>query len=222
MWVLGAHKTLTRDHFRGLMDEVAIHDRALSAAEVEMHFNASRLGPASLSPVCAVKGGIIEVTFTPVPEWSNCDTLEFLIDGVQVESVAAPGGGVIIVPIPDLCDGGSEQALEVVCSPGGAAGKCTFTCPGETFVRGDSNDDGQVDISDAITTLGYLFLGNTELPCEDAADVDDDATLQLTDAVRTLTFIFLSGPPPAAPFEACGEDPTVGDALSCRSYTACI
>lgn len=44
-WVLGAHKSLTQNHFHGLLDEVAIYDRVLSPAEVETHFNASRLAP---------------------------------------------------------------------------------------------------------------------------------------------------------------------------------
>ncbi len=44
-WVLGVHKSLTQNHFRGLMDEVAIYDRVLSQNEVEAHFAASRLAP---------------------------------------------------------------------------------------------------------------------------------------------------------------------------------
>jgi arylsulfatase A-like enzyme len=44
-WVLGAHKGLTQNHFRGLMDEVAIYDHDLSPTEVQAHFNASRLAP---------------------------------------------------------------------------------------------------------------------------------------------------------------------------------
>ena len=44
------------------------------------------------------------------------------------------------------------------------------TRPTRRFRRGDSNDDGAVDVSDAITTLGVLFLGDGEITCRDAAE----------------------------------------------------
>src|SRR5690606_14602396 len=37
--------------------------------------------------------------------------------------------------------------------------------PQEIFLRTDTNGDGRVDISDAIATLQYLFLGGDEPPC---------------------------------------------------------
>jgi hypothetical protein len=41
----------------------------------------------------------------------------------------------------------------------------------QRFHRGDSNTDGSLDITDAIRTLGYLFLGKpSQIPCQDAAD----------------------------------------------------
>ena len=35
-------------------------------------------------------------------------------------------------------------------------------------------DDGTVEISDAVATLGVLFLGQGEITCDDAADSNDD------------------------------------------------
>ena len=41
---------------------------------------------------------------------------------------------------------------------------------GVSFIRGDPNQDGKVNISDAINVLGFLFLGNpTSIACLDAA-----------------------------------------------------
>ena len=71
--------------------------------------------------------------------------------------------------------------------------------PSESFfLRGDSNADGEVDLSDAVYSLSWLFLGGPRLSCEDAADTDDDGRLNVTDAVYTLNFLFLGGavPPP--------------------------
>ena len=81
-----------------------------------------------------------------------------------------------------------------------------------TFSRGEANGDGRTDISDAVYTLSYLFLGGIAPNCLDALDTDDTGTLDLTDAVRLLVYLFQGGLPPEPPFPEPGEDPTV-DAL---------
>jgi hypothetical protein len=65
-----------------------------------------------------------------------------------------------------------------------------------------------VDLSDAITVLGFLFLGDPRsLECEKSADADDSGTLDLTDVLAILNHLFLAGPAPPPPFGACGADP---------------
>ncbi|MBI4606495.1 MAG: hypothetical protein HY721_31405 [Planctomycetes bacterium] len=83
-----------------------------------------------------------------------------------------------------------------------------------TFIRGDSNGDRALDVSDAVTTLGFLFLGKGPPSCFDAADYDDDGTLAMADPIGALNFLFLSGKPPAPPFPAPGGDPTP-DGMTC-------
>src|SRR5215813_8285366 len=82
-------------------------------------------------------------------------------------------------------------------------------CGLQLFRRGDSNDDGKVDLSDGVTTLGFLFLGTTKLPCRDAADANDSGALDLTDAVYTFLYLFSGGSaiPLPGPME-CGVDPS--------------
>lgn len=91
-----------------------------------------------------------------------------------------------------------------------------------SFLRGDANQDGVVDVSDALTTLGFLFLGEpVELLCPAAADTTDDDILDLSDPVAGLNFLFLGGgplPPPGA--LVCGLDPTPG-ALGCATSSPC-
>ncbi len=83
------------------------------------------------------------------------------------------------------------------------------------FERGDVNDDGAVDISDAVRALSYLFVDSSaEPPCHKAADVNDDSVLDISDPVNLLGFLFVGGDRPNAPFGSCGFDPTP-DALSC-------
>jgi hypothetical protein len=90
------------------------------------------------------------------------------------------------------------------------------------FRRGDSDDNGDVNVTDSILTLNWLFLGNTSAPeCMDAADADDNGDTNLTDAVYSLTFLFLGGDPPPVPGPSeCGTDPT-GDELPPCDYHSC-
>jgi hypothetical protein len=87
---------------------------------------------------------------------------------------------------------------------------------GSIFVRGDSNGDGSVDISDPVATLDSLFLGGPQPRCEDAADANDDGAMDLTDAVATLDALFLDPEPLPAPYPDAGADPTA-DTLGCGS-----
>jgi hypothetical protein len=82
------------------------------------------------------------------------------------------------------------------------------------FVRGDANGDRRVDISDPIFTFGFLFLGDREPGCMDAADANDDGTVNISDVVETLNSLFMDGVPLAAPSGEAGADPTPDD-LDC-------
>jgi hypothetical protein len=85
------------------------------------------------------------------------------------------------------------------------------------FLRADANADATVDISDALSVLGYLFLGTEDLVCLDAADSNDDGTIDISDATFTLGFLFVGSAAPPAPGPSTpGPDPT-GDSLSCGS-----
>jgi len=76
------------------------------------------------------------------------------------------------------------------------------------FVRGDSNGDGALDISDAVHTLSFLFLGDAALECEDMADSNDDGEVDISDALRTLGHLFACDLPPPYPFPDPATDPT--------------
>lgn len=88
---------------------------------------------------------------------------------------------------------------------------------GKLFVRGDSNGDGQLDISDPIRTLNYLFAGGVNVACMDAADANDDGGVDISDAVFCLNFLFAGGKDIPPPISKSGMDPTE-DALSCGFY----
>jgi hypothetical protein len=89
-----------------------------------------------------------------------------------------------------------------------------------SFRRGDSNDDGAVDISDALHILGCKFLGERCPDCRDAADANDDGSVDISDPIHVLSFLFSSGSPPPAPGGACGTDPSE-DSLPDCFYSSC-
>jgi PKD repeat protein len=84
---------------------------------------------------------------------------------------------------------------------------------GGLFIRGDSNRDGKLDISDAVGILSYLFSHKT-VTCLDACDTNDSGAIDIADAVSLLSYLFASGAQPKPPFDAPGTDPT-SDSLGC-------
>jgi hypothetical protein len=89
------------------------------------------------------------------------------------------------------------------------------------FLRGDVTADGEVNLSDAIFTLNYLFLSGAAPECMDAADSDDSGKLDLSDPIYLLGHLFLGGRRPPAPGpDVCGEDPSE-DTLSCLLFPPC-
>lgn len=88
------------------------------------------------------------------------------------------------------------------------------------FRRGDANGDGSLDLSDAVFTLGFLFLGGPTPVCLKSTDADDSGGVDLSDAVYVLNHLFQGGASPPEPFLACGLDPTE-DKLECDIYPAC-
>jgi hypothetical protein len=82
------------------------------------------------------------------------------------------------------------------------------------FLRGDSDGDGKIDLTDPLRILGSLFLGDLPPECPASSDSNDDGSIDLSDAVYTLNHLFLGGTAPPVPWPDCGRDPTP-DALGC-------
>lgn len=81
-------------------------------------------------------------------------------------------------------------------------------------MRGDANDDGAIDIGDAISVLNYIFASAEAPKCLKAADTNDDGAIDIGDPISLLNYIFASGESPKPPFPSPGEDPTP-DELTC-------
>jgi hypothetical protein len=95
------------------------------------------------------------------------------------------------------------------------SGVFKVACP--MFVRGDANDDGSVDLTDAVVILELLFSGGRSIRCMHAADVDDSGAVQITDPIYLLMYLFRGGEEPVAPFREAGTDEEV-DELPCAGF----
>ncbi len=158
--------------------------------------------------------------FATGPRPNSVDSADFDLDGLPDLAVANwsldnPSLATLSILYGDGA-GAFPRKKDLVPSEGFR--KITALAAGQLdqarFVRGDTVEDGSINITDAIAILTYLF-GTGRLSCLDAADVDDNSELQITDPIRLLTWLFLVGEPPAAPFPDPGTDPTP-DWIGCR------
>ena len=234
-WVIGSHKSQSRQFYTGLVDELAFYDYRLddpngdddtADSRVRAHYEASVVPPPECTEIgvsCTAGQDGITVQVSLTPAGCNCTSVDLFIDDTPVGSQVLGPDGALSVALPAQCAAGSEHTLRVVCTTSGLSGECTFTCPGGAgtlFKRGDSNADGSLNIADAISTLGFLFGGEAEPPCMSAADANDDGNVNIADAIRTLGYLFSGVGDLPAPFADCGTDPTP-DELDCKSFDPC-
>ncbi len=116
----------------------------------------------------------------------------------------------LVIGGKDYYAASSETPLELLS--GGVVPNC--------FIRGDSNDDGAVDTSDAVSILFCLFFGDLCPTCLKAGDCNDDGAIDLSDAVCLLRCVF-QGLCPPPPFPDCSLDQTM-DSLDCARYRSCL
>ena len=89
-----------------------------------------------------------------------------------------------------------------------------------SFVRGDANGDGSVDMSDAVSILDCQFAGRGCGGCLKASDVNGDHAVDISDATTLLNFLFRGAKRPPAPYPRCGVERTPGE-LACKTHAPC-
>ncbi|HVR72895.1 MAG TPA: hypothetical protein VMT52_01120 [Planctomycetota bacterium] len=147
--------------------------------------------------------------------------LEVKVCGAVAAAVLRGDGVTLDVTAPECAATGF--ALLEVCTVHG----CDTEAQGFNYVDGggglqrpsDCNQDGRLNLADAICLLGHLFLGSPPtLPCEGGTvndpgnqalvDSNGDTLVNLADAVGVLLFLFSGGPPhplgtSCVPMEGC-------------------
>ena len=114
-----------------------------------------------------------------------------VIAGVLIDSAytdeAVENGSTYSYTVTAVDAGGNE-------SDSSAAAEATPEALGGSQIPGDFNQDAGVDISDAISVFGYLFLGRTAPDCPAGLDFNGDSALDLSDGIGALNWLFQGGP----------------------------
>lgn len=178
-----------------------------------------------------VNGGLVEV-FAAGPVVSG-ETIFFTFqvsNGVDLFTVGpqpgnsavfslAPGEWIIAVTVSDgsNCDPPADDATctaTVSISP-------TLRTPvgdGPSFIRGDANATGRVDIADGVAIILHLFAAR-QVDCLEAADTNGSGGVDLSDAVSVFSYLFQNGADPASPFPVCGTADS--RPLTCEEFAGC-
>jgi hypothetical protein len=85
--------------------------------------------------------------------------------------------------------------------------------PAFLFTLADCDASADLDLTDSVFSLNFLFRGGAPPPCEAACDSNLDSRFDLADPVYTLNYLFLGGPPPLGKRPECDETKP-GDACS--------
>jgi len=160
------------------------------------------------------KTEVLAFHFRVKPEVPAGTTTEIqFIDGGRTRPAAQPVSNVMIVEGTSVEPGEGAAYLYL-------DGFMRIVPDVSVFVRGDSSGDRTVDLSDAVFTLGYLFLGSQAPSCLESCDANDDGIINVTDPIHLLQFLFLGAAELPPPFPECGGD---GDAAGpgCVAYTRC-
>ncbi|MCA8958948.1 MAG: hypothetical protein KDC38_00485 [Planctomycetes bacterium] len=166
--------------------------------------------------VCALAGPDVSLSWDPpVPGY---DSIRIFRDGLEIQSLPGATASTLDVgPAPAVYDYDVVGEVAGLLSDPLSCQIEVFDQP--SFIRGDSNADGNIDIADPIYNLGYLFQSGPS-QCLDAQDVNDDGNVDIADPIFNLSFLFQSGATPLPPYPDCGQDPTE-DTTECNAYPPC-
>jgi regulation of enolase protein 1 (concanavalin A-like superfamily) len=91
---------------------------------------------------------------------------------------------------------------------------------GLQILRGDCDDNGDVDISDGRCILDWRFSGSPAPGCLAATNINGDGQTNIADAIYLFSSLFLGGPPPVPPFPGCGALTEDDAAFGCETPPA--
>lgn len=154
-----------------------------------------------------VDNTIINLVFQVKPDAPTGDTVISFLDGAHPPRVGGKANNKVVL---------EDKVLSVHYDviPVTVGGRIQIVGDLSLFVRGDSDQNGAVELTDVVFSLAYLYLGGPTPLCLDAADANDDGVIDITDPVATIYSLFLGSGPLPRPNFAPDADPTP-DSLGC-------
>lgn len=219
-------------------DEASGWGEAVSLVDVEAALREGVANTHIFTLGCDESTGLVTVLYRDLTRGGALGTVAKPIDGgfgefvdlapptADLHAYYSPAIRGRLYPESDRTSHGLHATYQYRAEPGVPPYSLDFVAIGgsgaQRFRRGDADDNGGVNITDAIFALSALFLEGAAFPgCVDAADSNDDGQFNLSDGVYTLNSLFTGGPlPPGPGVEECGDDPTADD-IGCERYTSC-
>jgi len=155
------------------------------------------------SGYCNHSGVRPQEMYQGIQDWLDSETFE---DGSTLADTLCVN--IHQMPTFELVEGLVEKCEDVILLLG-------FWFTDHQFIRGEYLEDGIVDINDWVYCISAMSSD-----CDDASDANDDGIVDSYDCDYLLNYCTSGGPPPPAPFPACGVDPTP-DMLGCASFPLC-
>ncbi|MBI4602534.1 MAG: hypothetical protein HY721_11295 [Planctomycetes bacterium] len=137
------------------------------------------------SPLFAIDGYNVHRSGDGGASWARCNGAPVVATSFTDEGVPPGPHAYRVTALGNGKEGPPSEAMEVLVGP-----------PGSLFLRGDCEGGGELDISDAVFGLAFLFTGGALPPCLEACDSNGDGEVDISDAVHTLLFLFAGGAPP--------------------------
>ncbi len=132
---------------------------------------------------------------------TNPKDYEYLL-AYLFEGRSSPRNPFPVAGMDEACDSRDNDLdgnIDEGCHQEKIEEKITQSC--SSYIRGDANSDGEVDVSDSVYISMYL-RGEAILVCLDAADANADGKVTSDDAKYLLAYLFEGGPKPSAPSDA--------------------
>ena len=171
-------------------------------------------GPASGGQTVFLSGGYFQEGVTVMFGDQEAPTVQRFGPGgdstVLLQVITPPGQGEVEVRAVNTIPGRVESVDSVIFTYENTDG----------YIRGDADAGGDVNLTDAVQLLNFLFSGGSMPACEAAADTNRSGSLDMTDAIQILNFLFLGADNLPAPFPDCGQDP-LGELLDCNTTRDC-
>lgn len=185
--------------------------------------------PPTVSPPTGFACRFVYSDYTRITAtWKNVDEPRY----AEVYVIDAQGSERLIQTLSGKAEGINVDGTKAGDSIGlrayfELAGACFFgemaTCvptrpPGFKYLTADCDGNSNLDLTDAIFSLDFLFRGGDEPPCLAACDSNRDVKFDLADPIYVLNHLFLSGPEPLGKYPQCDEG-YPDDELPCPKET---